>query len=102
MRLKVPSDIALLIRGAHPHLKRKIRAGLKRILENPSEGKPLRFELEGLRSFRIGSFRIIYKVHRDILDVVAVGPRTRIYEETYRIVAAGTVEGKGGSTWPKR
>jgi mRNA interferase RelE/StbE len=43
--------------------------------------------LEGLKSYRIRRFRIIYRISsKQIIDVVAVGPRKNIYEETYRII----------------
>jgi mRNA interferase RelE/StbE len=86
--LRVPSDLADLIRSLHPKLKRKLRAALEQIAAEPRLGKPLKEELEGLRSLRLGRFRIIYRLGagRDI-DVVAFGPRERIYEETYRLVA---------------
>ena len=83
-KLRVPDEIAELVRGMHPDLKRKTKASLKVILADPSSGKALKNELAGLRSFRVGSFRIIYRVMRTIVEVVAVGPRERIYEETYR------------------
>ena len=86
MRLNVPSKVTALICEMHPTLKKKVRAGLKKILDDPSEGKALRFELEGLWSFRIGSFRIIYRIQKNTLDIVALGPRARIYEETYRLI----------------
>jgi mRNA interferase RelE/StbE len=70
----------------HPHLKRKVKSSLKLILDNPSEGKALKDELSGLRSFRVGRFRIIYQVKKRIIEIVAVGPRHRIYEETYLIL----------------
>ncbi|MCZ6641673.1 MAG: type II toxin-antitoxin system RelE/ParE family toxin, partial [Gammaproteobacteria bacterium] len=54
---------------------------------DPNAGKVLHEELSGLRSFRVGRFRIIYRVASlTVLDVIAVGPRERIYEETYRLV----------------
>jgi len=84
--LRVPDEIAGLVRGMHPDLKRKTKASLKRILADPSSGKALKNELAGLRSFRVGSFRIIYRVRRNIVEIVAVGPRERIYEETYRVL----------------
>ncbi len=83
-RLRVPGEIAALIRGMHPDLKRKTKASLKTILADPSSGKALREELAGLRSFRVGTFRIIYRVARSVVEIVAIGPRERIYEETYR------------------
>jgi len=80
-------EIVALIRGCHPQLKSKIRAGLKYIVIEPEVGKSLKDELEGLRSYRISRFRIIYRISsKQIIDVVAVGPRKNIYEETYRII----------------
>jgi mRNA interferase RelE/StbE len=85
-RLRVPDEVADLIRGMHPHLKKKVKACLKLIMANPGEGKSLRDELSGLRSFRVGRFRIIYAVKKNIIEIVAVGPRERIYEETYLLL----------------
>ncbi len=70
----------------HPDLKRKTRASMKMILADPSSGKALKEELAGLRSFRVGTFRVIYRVMRNIVEIVAIGPRERIYEETYRLL----------------
>ena len=64
-------------------LKRKVRAALQALLEDPCAGKALRNELQGLRSYRVGRFRIIYRIGRD-LELVAFGPRDSIYVETYR------------------
>ena len=85
-RLRVPDGVADLVRGMHPTLKRKTRATLKTILSDPSSGKALKDELAGLRCFRVGSFRIIYRVMRKVVEIVAIGPRERIYEETYRLL----------------
>src|SRR4030067_2791501 len=82
-RLRVPDEVAELVRGMHPNLKRKTRASLKTILADPSSGKVLKNELAGLRRFRVGEFRILYRVMRNIIEIVAVGPHQRIYEETY-------------------
>jgi len=42
--------------------------------------------LARLRSFRVGRIRIIYRESQDAIDIVAVGPRKSIYEETLRLV----------------
>jgi mRNA interferase RelE/StbE len=87
LKLRVPEEIVSFIRGCHPLLKRKIRAGLQHILTEPESGKSLKDELEGLWSYRISRFRINYRVSsKKIIDVVAIGPRKKIYEETYRII----------------
>ena len=86
-KLRVPDEIVALIRGCHPQLKRKIRAGLRDIVIEPEAGTSLKEELGGVRSYRISSFRIIYRLSsKQIIDVVAIGPRKTIYKETYRII----------------
>ena len=82
-RLRIPHEVAALIRGLHPVLKRKVRAALQAILEEPYAGKALRNELRELRSYRVGRFRIIYRLGGDV-ELVAFGPRESIYLETYR------------------
>ena len=89
-RLRVPDEVAELVRGMHPNLKRKTRASLKTILADPSSGKALKDELAGLRSFRVGIFRVVYRVTRNVVEIVAIGPRKRIYEETYRLLKRKT------------
>jgi mRNA interferase RelE/StbE len=86
-KLLVPKDVRELIRTMHPFLKRKVEASLKIILSEPYSGKALMDELPGLRSFRISSFRIIYRIKEpERIDLVAIGPRERIYEETFRMI----------------
>lgn len=87
MKLRVPEHVCELIRGAHPHIKRKLRAALAHIQSEPEAGQPLRDELQGLRSCRIGRLRIIYRVAESgTIDIVAIGPRKAIYKETFRLV----------------
>jgi mRNA interferase RelE/StbE len=86
-KLRVPDGVVALIRGCHPQLKRKIRAGLRHIMTEPGAGKSLKDDLEGLKSYRISRFRIIYRISsKRTIDIVAVGPRKTIYEETFRII----------------
>jgi mRNA-degrading endonuclease RelE of RelBE toxin-antitoxin system len=52
------------------------------LAENPHRvGRPLRWELEGLRSARRGDYRVVYRVdeqaHR--VDIVAVEHRADVY-----------------------
>jgi len=82
--LKIPPPVRDLIRQLHPNLKRKVRAALVQLLENPNCGKQLERELEGLWSLRVGRHRIIYRPDGADIQVVAVGPRRTIYEEMAR------------------
>jgi len=86
-KLVVPGDIRELIRTMHPSLKKKVKSSLKMILSDPHSGKALMEELEGLRTFRVSSFRIIYRIKgAGRIELVAIGPRGRIYEETFRMI----------------
>lgn len=82
-RLRVPGEVATLVRGLHPDLKKKVRSALDAVLADPLVGKALRDELAGLRSCRVGRFRIIYRVPGSVIELVAVGPRATIYAETW-------------------
>jgi len=89
-KLVVPGHIRELIRTMHSFLKKKVKSSLKMILSDPYLGKTLGDELAGLRSLRISSFRIIYGIKEpEQIELVAVGPRERIYEETLRIIQKG-------------
>ncbi len=83
----VPYHIVMLIHEMHPQLKKKIRAELEIIRDKPHSGKALRADLESLMTFRLLRLRIIYKIiSEDLIELVAVGPRETIYEETYRLI----------------
>jgi mRNA interferase RelE/StbE len=86
-KLVVPRDIRELIKTMHSSLEKKVKASLKIILSEPYSGKALMEELSGLRSFRISSFRIIYGIKESKqIELVAIGPRERISQETFRII----------------
>ena len=85
--LRVPVHVAELIRGLHPQLKRKLRAAIETVAAEPRGGKALKDDLAGLWSFRVGKFRIVYRIAAaHCVELVACGPRERIYEETYRLI----------------
>jgi mRNA interferase RelE/StbE len=93
-KLRMPEELANLIRGMHPGLKKKVKASLEIILSDPTSGKALREDLAGLRSFRTGRLRVVYRVSKKEVQVVAIGPRSSIYEETSRLVRQGRSRGK--------
>ena len=50
------------------------------IRERPGAGKPLEDNLNGYRSYRIGRYRLIYRIEKGRLVLEAIGPRSDIYE----------------------
>ncbi len=89
-KLVIADSTAKLIRSLHPELKRKLKAGLRTLITDPFAGKALRDELKGLRSFRVGRFRIVYRISRRTIEIAAVGPRRTIYEETLKLIRHAT------------
>ena len=86
-RLRIPDYLVKSIRTLHPEIKKKVKSTLKSIIENPYSGKLLRDELGGLRSVRVSRFRIIYRLgSKKEIQIIAIGPRATIYEETYRLI----------------
>ena len=86
-KVRSPEPVAQLIKHLHPRIKRKLRAAVEQIAANPHSGKALKDQLEGLWSFPIGRFRLIYRLSGTRnLELVAFGGRATIYEETYRLI----------------
>ncbi len=86
-KFKAPDSVAGFIRNLHPHLKKKVKASLYAILSDPYSGKAPKDDLAGLRSFRVSRFRIIYRIpDQQLIEIVAIGPRERIYEDTFLLL----------------
>ena len=89
-KLRIPDYLVKSIRTLHPEIKRKVKSALKSIIEKPYSGKLLKDELGGLRSVRVSRFRILYRLEaKKEIQIVAIGPRATIYEETYRLIKKG-------------
>jgi mRNA interferase RelE/StbE len=86
-KLLIADHVSTVVRTLHPHIKKKLKAAFQAIAADPSAGKALVDELSGLRSYRVSRFRVIYRIAQEKrIEVIAVGPRDRIYEDTYRLV----------------
>jgi mRNA interferase RelE/StbE len=82
-RARYAAEAAARIRKLHPQIKRRARAAVDQLLGSPLDGHPLHDELAGLRSFKMGKYRIIYRINDQAttLDILLFGPRRDIYEE---------------------
>jgi mRNA interferase RelE/StbE len=85
----VPDDVAALVRKLHPTIKANLRLAMQLISQDPYSGKMLKDELAQLRSYRVKKYRIIYRIvtQENILEIIAIGPRKNIYEETFQIIS---------------
>lgn len=77
------------IRKLDPGTRNKVRAAVEELSKEPLQGKPLSFTLKGLRSWRTGDWRIIYKAEaeRVVVVVVTVGHRRDVYERVRRLLS---------------
>lgn len=56
-----------------------IKEAVRELSGNPLLGKKLKGEFEGLRSHRLGAFRIVYRFTEELLEVVYVEHRKDVY-----------------------
>ncbi|MCP9448687.1 MAG: type II toxin-antitoxin system RelE/ParE family toxin [Nitrospira sp.] len=82
-RARYTREAAERIRKLHPQVKGEIKQGVKDLVANPLAGHVLQYELAGLRSYRVRTYRIIYRIHDEegCLDIVFIGPRRDVYEQ---------------------
>jgi mRNA interferase RelE/StbE len=59
----------------------RIRTVLYSLAKDPHQGKPLKFQLKGTWSYRVGPYRILYRIERAILmvTVLDIGHRRDVY-----------------------
>ena len=82
-RPRYTPEVAGRIRKLHPEVKREIHTAIRSLLSAPLLGQDLQFDLSGYHSYRMRTYRIIYRINDDdaMLDVVFIGPRRTVYEE---------------------
>jgi mRNA-degrading endonuclease RelE of RelBE toxin-antitoxin system len=78
-RLLLLRETADVVRQLPPEPKRKVRAALVELQQDPDLGEPLERELTGMRRVRVGQIRIVYRASAAGIEVIAIGPRRSIY-----------------------
>lgn len=93
-RLSVSSSLESDLKIVPPELKRKIRAALDSIQDDPWMGKPLNDELEGYRSVHVHRYRIVYQINSPGVEirVIDIGPRNIIYERMVEFLKRSLTE----------
>ena len=79
-RLEMSQTVRDLITHLPPELKRKVKTAFRAIAADPYQVKELKDKLVGLRSYRLGNARVIFRLTGQVVEVVAFGPRRDIYE----------------------
>ena len=85
--IRMPEELATLLHGMHPDLKKRFKVAFTMLADDPHCGKMLRDDLAGLRTLRVKTMRIVYRFSAtDVIEIVTIGPRKTIYEETFRLI----------------
>jgi mRNA-degrading endonuclease RelE of RelBE toxin-antitoxin system len=83
MKLKISTKVARQFKKLknNPALAQRLRAALLEIAANPYHGKALEGIYSGVRSWRAGEWRILYRIYREQLEVLIleIGDRKDIY-----------------------
>jgi mRNA-degrading endonuclease RelE of RelBE toxin-antitoxin system len=58
----------------------RIKKMVKKIKDNPEVGKPLRYDLFGLRSIKNPPFRVLYEIQRDSIILHKFEHRKEVYK----------------------
>ena len=84
------TSAARAIKRLDPAIRRRLLAALGKLREDPERGKPLQLTLKGLRSWRAGDYRIVYRVAESRIEIliVAVGHRRDVYERLQKLLDA--------------
>lgn len=80
--IRYTQSAATAIRRLDPGVRARVRAALRTLAEEPLRGKPLQLTLRGLRSWRTGDWRIVYRIVEDRIEilVVGIGHRREVYD----------------------
>lgn len=84
--IKYSSSATRAIRKLDPAVRGRIRDTLQKLGQEPERGKQLRLGLTGLRTWRTGHYRIIYRLIESRIEiiVVAIGHRRDVYKRLQR------------------
>lgn len=73
---------ARAIQRLDPQIRQRVRKAIETLTGDPTRGKALHLSLKGLRSWRTGDYRIVYRASEGKLEIliVAIGHRREVYE----------------------
>ncbi len=81
MELRFSSSAQKFIAALHPPLKQRILNALLEIAANTRMGKPLKGDLKGNFSHRVGDWRIIYSIEKTFVFVKDIRHRRDVYRK---------------------
>jgi mRNA-degrading endonuclease RelE of RelBE toxin-antitoxin system len=79
-KVEISKPAAKGIQKAPWHVQQACKNVLREVAAGTREGKRLKGELSGLRSVRLGQYRLLYEADSKTIHVVHFGPRGDVYK----------------------
>ncbi|MEN6378613.1 MAG: type II toxin-antitoxin system mRNA interferase toxin, RelE/StbE family [Methanofastidiosum sp.] len=79
-QIDIPSSCKKDIKNADTESKKRLKKVLTFLMEDPYQGKPLRYELKGMRSIRIGKYRLTYEIIDSIVRLRSFRLRKKVHD----------------------
>jgi len=79
-QIDIPSSCKKDIKNADSESKRRLKKVLTSLMDDPYQGKPLRYELRGIRSIRIGKYRLTYEIIEEMVRLRSFRLRKKVYD----------------------
>jgi len=74
----VEDDISNLTKSEKIKIKKAIE---EKLVNDPVRfGKPLQYSLKGCRRLRVGDYRVVYVIEKDVVIIVKIGHRKEVYK----------------------
>ena len=80
-QLQFSSSAQKFITDLHPPLQARIENALLEIAASPRAGKPLKGDLKGNYSHRVGDWRMVYSLEKSIVYVKDIRHRRAVYRQ---------------------
>jgi mRNA interferase RelE/StbE len=77
--LKFSASALSFVQDLHPPLKERIANALLELARDPRAGKPLKGDLKGNYSYRVGDWRIIYSLEKTFVYIKDIRHRREVY-----------------------
>lgn len=81
---KVSEDLALITLTAKKQIRKAIEEKLA--IDPQFFGKPLQFSLKGLRSMRVGNYRVVFQLNPPEVFIVLIEHRSTVYKNAEKRV----------------
>lgn len=77
--LKFSASALRFIQDLRPPLKERVANALLELTRQPQAGKPLKGDLTGNHSYRVGDWRLIYSVEKLLVYIKDIRHRREVY-----------------------